>query len=451
MPFNLYQLQSEMNSRPMSRFQVFMVLLCFILNFCDGIDVLIVSFSGTEIIKEWGLSKTAMGYVFSSGLVGMTIGCFLIAPLADKVGRRKILLLSLTLITAGMLLVSVCTAYSQLLLFRFITGLGIGGILPVMAVTASEFSNSKYRDFNVGLVQAGWPVGAILTGFVCTYTIPHYGWRIAFMMAGLISLLMLVVVYFFISDSLDFLISRQPNNALIKTNNLRKKMNLKPFASLPEKLVSVQKISVTSLFNIEFKGSTIKSWIAVFFGFLTLYTLMSWVPTIAKETGLPLNISIYVGVALNAGAAIGSASVGALGSKFGMRQTIFTFMTCAFVVMLLYGNFTWSTGMLMLLILLIGIFMQGGFNGLWPTLSRIYPSEIRATGVGFAFGIGRLGAIIGPSLFGLLSDKGFTIAFLFSAFSFPLLISGICVYSLKSANLIVKPAKNIQIKSAVEI
>jgi benzoate transport len=448
MQLNQQQLQSETNSRPMSQFQILMVMMCFVLNFCDGIDILAVSFSSTEIIKEWGLSKTEMGYVFSSGLTGMMLGCFLIAPMADKVGRRKILLISLLLITIGMLFVSVCNSYQQLLWLRFLTGLGIGGILPAMAATASEFSNNKYRDFNVGLVQAGWPVGAILTGFVCAYTIPIYGWRTIFALAGIVSSFMFVMVYFFMTDSLDFLIRKQPVNALSKVNTLLKKMNLQTFTSLPAKPEVLQGASPSSLFNIEYKDSTLRSWVAVFFGFLTLYTLMSWVPTIAKDTGLPLEIAIYVGVALNAGAAIGSASVGAFGSKFGLRQTVFTYMICAFVVMLLYGNITWSTTMLFFLIFLIGIFVQGGFNGLWPTLSRIYHSDIRSTGIGYGFGIGRLGAIIGPALFGFLSDKDFSIAILFSLFSVPMLISGLCVYSLKSKNLIVSVEKYSDSKSA---
>jgi MFS family permease len=178
---------------------------------------------------------------------------------------------------------------------------------------------------------------------------------------------------------------------------------------------------------------------------------MSWVPAIAKEAGLSLHIAIYAGVALNAGAAIGSASVGALGTKFGLRQTVFAYMICGFAIMLLYGNINWSTAMLFILIFLVGVFMQGGFNGLWPTLSRIYPSEIRTTGVGFAFGIGRLGAIIGPALFGFLSDNGFATALLVSLFSFPLLVSGLCVYSLKSKNLNISNASYLDPKPAIEI
>jgi AAHS family 4-hydroxybenzoate transporter-like MFS transporter len=431
----LKQVQAQTNEKPMVLFQVLMVFICFILNFCDGIDVLAVSFSSSEIIKEFGLSKVEMGYVFSSGLAGMTLGCFFIAPFADVKGRRKILIISLVLITVSMLLVSACNSYLQLLLLRFITGLGIGGILPAMAATASEFSNNKYRDFNVALVQAGWPTGAIITSFVCAYTIPQQGWRFIFLLAGCVSFAMLLMVYFFMTDSLDFLLTKQPRHALAKVNTVLKKLNLQPITILPGKPQLLKKISPFTLFNTEFKNSTIKSWMAVFFGFITLYTLMSWVPNIAKEMGLSASMAIYAGTALNAGAAIGSASNGALGSKYGLRNTISLFMLLGFLIMLLYANINWPVIMLFVFIFFIGIFVQGGFNGLYPALTRIYPSHIRATGSGYAFGIGRLGAITGPALFGYLSDKGFSIPLLFSLFSIPLLIAGITVYTIRSASL----------------
>ena len=429
-------LTSESHSSSMTPVQVLMVGVCFILNFCDGIDVLAVSFSSTEIIKEWGLSKTEMGYVFSSGLAGMTLGCFLIAPIADHVGRRKIVIASLILINIGMLAVSICNSYQQLLWLRFVTGLGIGGIVPVLAATASEFSSAKYRDFNVGLVQAGWPIGAILTGFVCTYTIPLYGWRTIFLLSGIVSFVMLAIVYFFMSDSLEYLVRKQPNDALNKINALLQKMNRESLSTLPDKPSAKTIAGPLSLFNNEYRDSTIKSWAALFFSFITLYTLMSWVPTIASDSGLPLDVAIYVGISLNAGAAFGSSSIGAIGSKFGLRQTVFVFMMLAFGVMLLYGNFSWPTVMLFILIFLIGVFVQGGFNGLFPTLSRIYHTDIRATGIGYGFGIGRLGAIIGPALFGLLADNGFSTSQLFSIFSIPVLVSGVCVLSIRSRNLL---------------
>jgi MFS transporter, AAHS family, 4-hydroxybenzoate transporter len=419
----------------MSRYQMIIVAICFILNMNDGIDVLIVSFSGSDIIKEWSLSKTQMGYVFSSGLFGMTLGCFLIAPMGDKIGRRKVFITSLILITSGMLLVGVCTSYLQLLLFRFLAGLGIGGILPTMSATASEFSNNKRRDFNVGLVQAGWPLGAIFTGFFCAYAIPHFGWRFAFLFAGFISLLMLIIVVVYMTNSLEFLSKKQPVNALNQINTLLSKMGQEGIDSLPKPEENLKETPLSSLFSIEYKNSTLKLWIAVFFGFLTLYTLMSWVPNIAKEAGLPFEMATYVGIALNLGAVIGTTSLGVIASKFGLKKVVVSFMVCACGVMLIYGNITLSTAIIFLLIGLIGIFVQGGFNGMYPILARVYPTEIRTTGMGLSVGIGRFGAILGPTLFGYLFDAGLNISNLFTLFSLPLLVTGLCVWSLKSKNL----------------
>jgi AAHS family 4-hydroxybenzoate transporter-like MFS transporter len=427
--------QLSTSDRPMSTFQILMVAICFVLNFNDGIDIMLVSFSSPEIIAAWSLSKVQMGYIFSAALAGMTLGCFLLAPLADKIGRRKTFLFSLILESIGMLGISGCHDYTLMLGLRFLTGLGVGGLLPTMAATAAEFSNAKYRDFNVGLIQAGWPVGAILTGFFCAWFIPIYGWQAAFFIAGLFSLLMLVLVYFFMTDSVEFLLKKRPPNTIARINALHQKMNLSPYSALPEPAKTVNQPTLKDLFSTDFKNTTLKTWVAVFFGFMTLYTLLSWVPTVAKDAGLPFAMAAYVGVALNLGAAMGSASVGAVGSRFGLRQTILTYMISAFAVMVLYAQLSLSTVLMFILIFLIGIFVQGGFNGIWPLLARVYPAEIRTTGTGFAVGIGRFGAILGPTLFGYLVDINLSIESLFILFSIPLLIMGLAVWSIRSRRL----------------
>ncbi len=425
----------DLSSRPMTKFQWLMVAICFILNFNDGIDVLIVSFSSTEIIKEWGLTKVEMGYIFSAGLSGMTLGCFLIAPLADKWGRRNIFLISVGMITVGMFGVGLGSKYPLMLLFRFITGLGIGGILPTMAATAAEFSNLKYRDFNVGLVQAGWPIGAILTGLFCAKYIPIYGWQSAFLVAGGISLAMWLLVYFFMTDSMDYMLQNPTSTTLSSVNRLLLRMNLPTLEKLPAVSKTIESEGLRALFTTTYKQITLKVWVAAFFGFLTLYTLMSWVPTIAKESGLPFELATWVGIMLNIGAAMGSASVGGIGSRFGLRQTILTFMLVAFAVMQTYAFIPLTTNLIFTLVLLVGFFVQGGFNGIWPTLSRLYDTRIRATGVGYTVGIGRIGAILGPLLFGYFSDLGLSINSLFVAFSIPLLVMGGCIWSIKSDKL----------------
>lgn len=419
----------------MSNYQVLIVAICFILNFNDGIDVLVVSFTGSEIATEWMLSKSELGYIFSAGLAGMTAGCFLLAPLGDKIGRRNIFLISLSLISGGMLLIYFADSYAQLLLFRIVTGLGIGGILPNLATVVSEFSNKKRRDFNVGLIQAGWPLGAILTGFFTAWAVPKFGWRFAYLAAGTFSSGMLAAVYFFLPESLFFLGTIQPVNAINKINPILKKLGHTTIISLPDKPLITAKASIKELFSPDLKTSTVLLWTAIFFGFITLYTLMSWVPNIAKESGMPFQMATYTGTILNFGAFTGVIAMGFFISNFGIKKVFVTFMAIAFCVMLLFGTFSLTYLLMFVLTFFIGFFVQGGFNIFYPMATRIYPDSIRSTGVGWAMGLGRFGAILGPALFGIFSDMGFSIAQRFTIFSIPLVVAAILAYKIPSENV----------------
>ncbi len=420
--------------KPMTAFQVFVVIMCFILNMNDGIDVLVVSYTGSEIMAEWGLSNALQGYIFSAGLAGMTLGCLLIAPIADRIGRRKMFILAVGVETAAMILSSQVGSYAQLLALRFLAGLGIGGLLPTMAAIASEFANEKRKDLAVGFVQAGWPIGAIGMGFFTAWAVPEFGWRFAYLFAGLISGAMLIMIIFFMPESVDYLWKKQPKNALERINKIMNRIGQDPIDELPE-YTSATQPSVKTLFNSEYKMSTIRLWIGIFFGFMTLYTLISWVPTIATESGMPFKMATYVGTVLNLGAFIGSTGIGWLASHFRLKRLITTFFVIAFVVMVLYGVLPLTNALTFIITFLIGIFVQGGFNGYWPATTRVYATEVRATGVGWATGAGRFGAIAGPALFGILSDMELSVASLFIIFSIPLLISGIAVYNIPSKNL----------------
>jgi AAHS family 4-hydroxybenzoate transporter-like MFS transporter len=384
----------------MSWLQIGVVALCFLLNFNDGIDVLLVSFTGAEIMKEFGLTNAELGYIFSSGLGGMTAGCFILAPFGDQIGRRKIFLISLAFISLGMLLANFSTSYGLLLVCRAITGLGIGGILPNLATVAAEFSTDKTRDFNVGIVQGGWPLGAILTGFVSAWIVPVYGWRFAYLTAGLFSLAMLVAVFFVLPESPAY---------VDRVNRV------------------TQKSSWRDLFVPEYRQSTIRLWSATFFGFITLYTVLSWVPILAKQSGMPFELATYIGTAMNLGAFSGVFVMGLLIGRVGIKRVILVYVILAFVLLNLYGNLDQDFVLKFALTFGIGFFVQGGFNAMYPASTRIYPSEIRSTGVGLAMGMGRFGAILGPSLFGLLADSGASISTRFIVFSLPIVVAGVLI------------------------
>ncbi len=436
------KLKDLIDISPMSAYQVVVVALCFILNMNDGIDVLVVSFTGSEIMKEFALSNTQLGAIFSSGLAGMTAGCLLLAPFGDKIGRRKVFLISIALITTGMLGIYMAHAYWQILLCRIITGFGIGGILPTMASATSEFSNNKTRDFNVGLIQGGWPLGAILTGFFINAMMPEHGWRYIFLIAGLISLMMFMAVYAFMPDSLAFLSKKQTKEVHSEINNLLTKLGHPSISDAGFRMSDTDNLEAINrnpplkdLFLPEYKTSTIRLWLGIFFGFLTLYTLMSWVPNIAKEAGMPSEQATYVGIALNLGAFTGVIAMGLFISRFGVKRVILSFMLIAFAIMIMYANLKLTFGIMFALIFFIGFFVQGGFNAFFPTATRIYPSVMRSTGVGLAFGIGRFGAILGPQIFGILKDSGMEITTLFTLFSLPLLVTAYMAYTIPSKNI----------------
>ena len=392
----------------MSWLQIGVVSLCFLLNFNDGIDVLLVSFTGAEIMKEFGLSNAELGYIFSAGLGGMTAGCFLLAPLGDQIGRRKVFLISLLLISTGMLLAYFSSNYTLLLVCRALTGLGIGGILPNLATVASEFSTDKTRDFNVGIVQGGWPLGAILTGFVSAWIVPLYGWRFAYLSAGLFSFLMLIAVFFVLPESPAYL----NREFLVK-----------------------KKSAWRDLFVPEFRQSTIYLWLATFFGFITLYTVLSWVPILAKQTGMPFELATYIGTAMNLGAFSGVFVMGILIGRIGIKRVIMIYVLLAFVLLNLYGNLDQDFLLKFALTFGIGFFVQGGFNSMYPASTRIYPSEIRSTGVGLAMGMGLFGADLATSLFGFMADAGASISMRFVLFSLPIVLAAVFINRIKSPNL----------------
>ena len=298
---------------PMSVYNWMIVGLCFLLNFNDGVDVLVVSFAGPHIQAEWRLTNAQLGYVFSAGLAGMTAGCFALAPWGDIIGRRKAFLISLFLISAGMLLVYTSNSYGELLCCRLLTGVGIGGILPNLATVAAEFASSSKRDFAVGAVQGGWPLGAIVTGFAVAYLIPNFGWHVAFLAAGIFSAGLWGIVFFLLPESPVFLMTSKRTSA---------------FQNLKE------------LFAAPYRSNTIILWTSIFFGFITLYTLMSWIPSLAKKSGMSFELANYAGTALNVGAFIGVFVMGIAIARIGVKKVILVFYgTCVYIDEYLRGRF----------------------------------------------------------------------------------------------------------------
>ena len=420
----------------LSALQIGVIAVCFFLNMLDGIDVLAISFAAPFITDDWTMSPQALGIVFSAALVGMTIGAVFISPYTDVIGRRKMILACMVVISAGMIATSFAQSITQLLLLRLFAGLGIGTMLASLTSMVSEFAPNRHRNLCVLILHAGYPIGAIIAGFVAAWMLPEYGWRPLFVFAGLLSLVSVPLVFFLLPESLEFLVNKQPPNALTSINKVLNRMGHSPLDVLPEKTNS-SKVSggVRALFSNELKTPTLILWTAFMMSFATLYFLLSWVVKLAVESGLSIENAMYAGITLNLGAVFGSLTLGFLSMRFGLKRIISCFFFFGSPIIVAYGNLDVSVFIVLILIFFLMYFVQGGFAGLYAVAARLYPTEIRTTGVGWAIGAGRIGAIIGPAAAGFILGAGVSIGWTFVIFAVPMLVAGAAISALSDRDL----------------
>jgi len=415
--------------------QIVAVGLCFLLNMLDGADLLVMSFVAPVLSDEWVIAPTDLGIIFSASLAGMAGGCLLIAPLADRFGRRPLIVGALAVVAVSMTVSSQVNSVEAMVLARFAVGLGVGTIGVTMTAMASEFAPPRYQDFAVGFVQAGWPFGSIITAFLTVALLPDYGWRAVLLTIGILSLVLLVIVLFLMPESVEFLLRRQPRNALERANTLGSRLGRAPMDTLPLKPQAAGKIGVLRLFDEGRLRSGLILWLAVALGYFVLYFVISWIPELTTRAGLPVDQAIYAGATYNLGAFLGTSAMGWLAVRFALPRVISLFFFSAAAAMMIFGNVSMPLALTLLCALAVGVTVQGGFNGFWALSARFFPTEIRSTGIGWSMGVGRVGAVLGPLVGGYLVAADLSVGAIFAIYAVPAVLAGMLVM------LIVVPEK----------
>ncbi len=429
-----HDVKAVINSRRMSAVQYATILICFLMNVLDGMDVLVIAFAAPAISAQWGIGPEALGIVLSAAVAGMTVGALVIAPLGDRFGRKPVILGCAALMGTSIIATSLAQSAIHLIVLRFVSGLGIGGMLASVSTLSSEYAPNRSKDFWVSLVMGGYPIGAVLSGMVAATLIPSHGWRALFLFAGATTLVSIPLIVFFLAESLEYLTGRRPRNALRRVNAILRKMKADTLEHLPAQRQATRAGSVSMLFAPRFQFRTLLLWLAFFMAFATLYFLLSWIPKLTTEAGMPERFGIYSGTVFNLGAFFGILVLGGFAVGIGLRKTIFVFLCSAAILMALFGFFSGSF-LVLVMFGLIGFSMQAGFVGLYPVAARIYPTEIRSTGIGWAIGAGRLGAVLGPVVAGYLIGAGLGLTASFIVFAVPCVIAGFAAISIKSSGL----------------
>ncbi len=420
-----FELQETVSESPMSRFQVAAVVLCIALNMLDGFDVLAMAFTAPHVAAAWHLTGKQVGLLLSAGLFGMGAGSLLIAPLADYVGRRPIILVSLLTISGGMLLSAIAQNVFQLAATRIISGSGIGSLLASLMVITSEYASNRWRSAAVSMEATGYALGATIGGAISGVLLAHFDWRSVFVFGGLATAAMIPLALVYLPESLDFILARRPRNALPRINAILARMDRAQVDELPPPPnnleLSERTVGLRSLFSGKLALRTCMIWLAFFLVMASLYFVLSWTPKLFVQMGMSAAQGLTVGVLLNVGGIVGSTAFSLLAARIRLRTLLVMYLATSAALLMLFGAVASSLDIAMPVAVAIGAGISGCIGGIYALTPMLYPARARTTGMGLAIGMGRIGAVVAPFSAGLLVDADWHVPSLYFLFAVPLL------------------------------
>lgn len=421
-----------LNDSRMTGPQILVVAITIFLNALDGFDILSIAFASPGIAAEWSISQTNLGIVLSMELIGMAIGSFLLGGLGDKIGRRPTVMICLVVMAFGMFMATTATSPATLSLWRIFTGLGIGGMLACTNAVVAEFANKKWRSLCISLMVIGYPLGGTFGGMLASNLLATYEWRSVFYLGAIATAALLPVVYWFVPESVHWLVRKQPAGALEKTNAALRKLGYRAVAALPTIDIADRKRSVADIFSPGLVAITLMVTAAFFFHSTTFFFILKWTPKIVADLGFAASNAGYVLTYANLGGALGGAIFGLLSTRIGLKPLAIGILVLAAAGVTAFGWTPADLGSMAFLAGLAGFFGNAGMSGLYSLMAVTFPTHVRATATGFVIGVGRGGSVLSPILAGILLDSGLVLpvtAFLMGLGS---LLAAIVLFFLKS-------------------
>ncbi|HYL31707.1 MAG TPA: MFS transporter [Stellaceae bacterium] len=420
------------DGRRIGGYQYLVAALCALTVFLDGYDTQSIAFVAPSIAQELHLTRPELGPLFVASLVGLLIGQLFFGPLADKVGRRAVIIVCTIVFGAFTIGAATTTSFGGLLAYRFIAGLGLGGAMPNGIALTAEYSPTRRRATVVMIMFTGFSLGAAFGGAVAASLIPGYGWRSVWYVGGILPLLLVPVQYFALPESIRFLIVTEADNARVAALLRRLAADFIPprGATYDVDEAHAHGIPVAHLFRNKRAFGTFMLWIMFFTNLLSIFFLQNWIPTMAHDSGLTIRTAVIVGTMFQVGGVLGSILIGWPIDKYGPYGIITLLFAGAVVFVALIGWTAGAAPALMALTFGAGFCIIGGQNSANALAAIFYPTAMRATGVGWALGIGRIGGILGPLIASALLAAHMSYGLLFLLGAISPLVSTIAVFGM---------------------
>ena len=427
MAANAINITETIDNSQVRSFQIGVFVLCGLCLIMDGFDVQSWGFVAPALFTEWGITSAA-GRVASMTLIGVMIGSLLFSMLADKIGRRPVLIGATLYFSALTLITARVTTLDQLLIIRFIAGLGLGAIMPNAVALVGEYSPKQSRVMAMLVVSNGFTVGAAVAGFIATYLIPRFGWRSVFYFGGTVPLVIGLLMFVALPESLQFLTLKKKSGDLIAKwlKRVEPSIALTPASQFVVNEEKKEGVPIVTLFHEGRATGTLLLWTMQFMNLINLYMLSTWLPTIARGMGLAATAALMVGTMFQTGGAIGSIAIGKPIEKWGFFGVLIACFGGAAVMIALIGQPGLTKSMLFVVVFLAGWGIFAGQAGNNAVAATYYPTTLRSTGVGAALGVGRIGSILGPYVAEYMRPR-YSTHQLFLVFAVPALLSAIAV------------------------
>lgn len=421
-----------LDSRPIGGLQWRVVVLCFVLAVIDGFDAQIIAYVAPLIADEFALSPEVMGQLYSSALLGLMAGALIGSPVADRIGRKPVILVSAGVMGVFALLTATAESTFELFLYRFLTGLGLGGVMPTINILTAEFAPARRRALLMTTMFVGFPVGIMAGGVAAAALINVFGWESVFVTGGVLPLLMVPVVMAWLPESPRFLALKGDRGAALAqiVHRIAPEAGATPESRFETLAPEQASVGIRALFSEGRTRITLLLWVVFFANLLTMFAIGGWMPTVLNEAGYPLDRAILASAMSAIGGVIGGLVIAVLIDRTGAARTLVAGFVAAGVAIALIGQVTDSVVLVLIVLFLSGLFGMGCQFGINALASISYDTGARTTGLGWALAIGRIGAIIGPVVVGTAIGMALPVSQLFLLGAIPMLIAAGAVFVL---------------------